>query len=357
MKKALVVLLVLVLALAQFAIAEGAASPLAGLAVKEDGTPMVLGYILNETSSGWMSTSYGYTKALWENAGGEFIGYVSDYDSQYESDSIDQLMELGADAILVHPGDSYAIAPKVQQAMEAGFPVFAMDMGVEGAEVISYVHQDQYSAGAACAQGVMDAFSAENPANVLIIAGGLEQNGAQQRQAGFEDAVADCDYVNIVYTVDTGWSSDKAFDGIMTMFESNPEINCIYTHSDFMMQGIIEGLRTKGRLFPAGEEGHIFMASIDADDLGIATLKDGYLDVIGELNSAMHSVVTINAIIAYLHGIEISNDYLLDTILVTKDNVEEDARWGTLGAKYGDFANWPVLEQDYCDAAALIAAK
>ena len=100
MKKALVFLMVLVLALAQFAIAEGE-SPLAGLAVKEDGTPMVLGYILNETGSGWMSTSYGYTKALWENAGGEFIAYVSDYDSEFESDSIDQLMELNADAILV----------------------------------------------------------------------------------------------------------------------------------------------------------------------------------------------------------------------------------------------------------------
>ena len=45
MKKALVFLMVLVLALAQFAIAEGE-SPLAGLAVKEDGTPMVLGLSL-----------------------------------------------------------------------------------------------------------------------------------------------------------------------------------------------------------------------------------------------------------------------------------------------------------------------
>ena len=354
MKKALVFLMVLVLALAQFAIAEGE-SPLAGLAVKEDGTPMVLGYILNETGSGWMSTSYGYTKALWENAGGEFIAYVSDYDSEFESDSIDQLMELNADAILVHPGDSYAIAPKVQQAMDAGFPVFAVDMGVEGADVVSYIHQDQYAAGAACGQGVMDAFSAENPANVLIIAGGLEQNGAQQRQAGFEDAVADCDYVNIVYTVEASWSSDKAFDGIMTMFESNPEINCIYTHSDIMMQGIIEGLRTKGKLFKRGEEGHIFLASIDGDSLGISTMKDGYLDIIGELNSSMHSVVAINVILAYLHGLEVSDDYLLETVLVTPENVDDAARWGAMAENFGEFENWPVLEQDYCDVVSLLA--
>jgi len=354
MKKVMVILLVLVMALLQVAIAEE--NPLAGLAVREDGTPMVLGYILNETSSGWMSTSYGYTKVLWEKAGGEFIGYVSDYDSEYEADSIDQLMELKVDAILVHPGDSYAIAPKVRQAMEAGFPVFALDMGVEGAEVVSYVHQDQYAAGAACARGVMDAFSADNPANVLIIAGGLEQNGAQQRQKGFEDAVKDCDYVNIVYTVDTGWSSDVAFDGIMTLFESNPEINCLYSHSAFMMQGIIEGLRSKNKLIPRGQEGHIFMASIDADELGLQTIADGYLDIIGELNSSMHSVVAINAILAYLHGFEVQKDYLLDTILVDENNMNDPARWGAMGKNFGDFANWPVLEQDYCDAAALINA-
>ena len=352
MKKILVLLLALSLLLASAAFAE---SPLAGLAVKEDGTPMKLGYILNETSSGWMSTSYGYTKALWENAGGEFIGYVSDYDSQFESDSIDQLIELGVDAILVHPGDSYAIAPKVTEAMGKGFPVFAVDMGVEGAEVVCYVHQDQYSAGAACAKGVMDAFSEENPANVLIIAGGLEQNGAQQRQAGFEDAVKDCPYVNIVHTVDTGWSSDKAFDGIMTMFVSNPEINCIYSHSDFMMQGIIEGMRSSNRLVPKGEEGHVFLASIDADALGLKTMADGYMDVDGELNSAMHSVVVVNAIIAKLHGLDVPSDILLDTVLVTEENMNEDARWGSLGEKYGDFAEWPVLEQDYLDAAKLLA--
>ena len=354
MKKALVILLALVMVLASVAFAE---SPLAGLAVKEDGTPMKLGYILNETGSGWMSTSYGYTKALWENAGGEYIAYVSDYDSAYEADSIDQLMELGVDAILVHPGDSYAIAPKVKEAMDKGFPVFAMDMGVEGAEVITYVHQDQYQAGAACARGVMEAFSAENPAEVLIIAGGLEQNGAQQRQAGFVDAVKDCEYINIVYTAECSWSSDMAFDAIMTMFESNPEINCIYTHSDIMMQGIIEGLRTKGRLAKRGEEGHIFLASIDADELGIKTMADGYMDVNGELNSAMHSVVTVNAILAYLHGIEVPNDIVLETILVDESNMNDDARWGSLGTKFGDFANWPVLEQDYLDAAELVAAK
>ena len=353
MKKVLVILLALALVLAPAALA--AESPLAGIAVKEDGTPMKLGYILNETSSGWMSTSYGYTKALWENADGEFIGYVSDYDSQFEADSIDQLMELGVDAILVHPGDSYAIAPKVSEAMGKGFPVFAMDMGVEGADVVCYVHQDQYSAGAVCAKGVMEAFSAENPAEVLIIAGGLEQNGAQQRQAGFEDAVKDCDYVNIVHTVDTGWSSDKAFDGIMTLFVSNPEINCIYSHSDFMMQGIIEGMRSSNRLAKKGEEGHVFLASIDADELGLATMADGYMDIDGELNSAMHSVVTINAILAYLHGKEVPNDILLDTVLVSEDNMNDDARWGALGSKYGDFAEWPVLEQDYLDVVKLLA--
>lgn len=330
-------------------------SPLTGLAVKEDGTPYVLGYILNETSSGWMSTSYGYTKALWENAGGEFIGYVSDYNSEFEADSIDQLMELGADAILVHPGDSYAIAPKAQQAMDAGFPVFAIDMGVEGAKVNCYVHQDQVVAGEVCAKAVIEHFSAENPANVLIIAGGLEQNGAQQRQKGFEDAIADCDYVNIVYTVDTGWSSDKAYDGIQTLFESNPEINCIYSHSDFMMQGIIEALRAQNRLFKSGEEGHVFLCSIDADALGLATVADGYMDAIGELNSAMHSVVAINVVLGQLHGLEYPDDIMLNTETVTGKNLDDDARWGSLAEKFGDFANWPVIEQDYYDVAKLLA--
>jgi ABC-type sugar transport system substrate-binding protein len=329
---------------ADAAAVEDADNPLAGKAVDENGDPYLLGYVLNETSSGWMSANLGYTKSLWERAGGEFVSYVSDYDLNLETSMMNDLEQLDPDAILVHPSDSAAIAPAVQNALDAGYPVFAVDMAVTGADVKSYVHIDQVKLGEACGQYIADNFSADNPAVVLEIAGGLQQSGAQQRMEGFHNIVEPLDYAEIVQTVDTGWSSDVAFDGIQDAFERNADINVLYTHSDFMMQGILEGLRVKGKLNPAGEEGHIVLCSIDGDPTGLQGIRDGYIDAIAEHNPVLHAAVTINVILAELYGQPYEADYTLPVTLITPENVESMDRWANLPA--GEYGSWPVMIQD-----------
>lgn len=321
-------------------------NPLAGLAVKEDGTPYLLGYIFNETGSGWMSNNVGYVESLWKRAGGEFYSFCSDYDLNKEISAMDDLKQMSPDAILVHPSDSSAIAPAVQSAMDEGYPVFAVDMGVIGTTPTSFVHADQVEMGKACGEYIKANFSEENPALVLEIAGGLQQDGAQQRQRGFHEAVEGVPYITIVQTIDGNWESDKAFDGVQDAFERNPDINVIYTHSDIMMQGIIEGLRVKDRLIPRGEEGHITICSIDGDQTGMKAIRDGYVDAIAENNPVMHAAVVINVILSYLHGETVEEDYMLEVPVITADNVDSDQWWANLPV--GEFDNWPVMEQDFC---------
>jgi len=319
-------------------------NPLAGMAVDENGDPYLLGYILNETSSGWMSAGLGYITSIWERAGGEIVSYVSDYDMALELSMFDDLKQLDPDVILVHPSDSAAIAPAVQTARDEGYPVFAMDMAVTGADVDSYIHIDQVQLGEGCGRFVAENFSADNPAVILEIAGGLQQSGAQQRMEGFHNIIDEVDYAEIIQVVDTGWSSDVAFDGIQDAFERDDTINVLYTHSDFMMQGILEGLRAKGKLIPAGEEGHILLCSIDGDPTGLKGMRDGYIDAIAEHSPVLHVAISVNVMLAELYGKDYVQDYTLPVIMITPDNVESMDRWANLPS--GEFDNWPVLDQD-----------
>ena len=311
------------LALALFAGAVVAAdNPLSGKAVGENGKPYLLGYVLNETSSGWMSANANYTKSLWERAGGVFRMFASDYDLNKEISMMNDLLQMDPSAILVHPSDSFAIAPAVKAAVDAGYPVVAVDMGVEGTPVTSYVHHNQRDLGRVVGEYFIKAFSPSNPGRILEIAGGLEQNGAQQRQEGFHKAIEGVDYLEIVQIIDTGWSSDVAFSGIQDAFQRNPGINALYTHSDFMMPGIIEGLRSQGKLIPAGQPGHIILGSIDADQRGLQNIRDGYIDVNAENNPVLHGAVAVNVILAKLYGQPIKTDYTLAVNAVTNDNVD-----------------------------------
>ena len=327
---------------------EAVENPLAGMAVDENGEPYVLGYVMNEVSGGFMSGSYNYTKMVWEAAGGKFLSYISDYDYQYESDSVKELVDLGADAILVHPGDSYAIAPAVQDAMDAGVPVFALDMGVIGADVTSYVRADLYELGKADAEIVMEHFSEENPAHVLVVAGAMNQNGAVERDNGFKDTVADCPYVDIVYTIDTGWSNDTAYNGIQDLFTSNPEINCVFCHAYFLINGTLEGLRAANKLFPnTDEENHIFLVTTDGDQIANKAIQDGYVDADADLCCMEQTAIAVNAILTKLYGGEVEKDYIIPATVVDINNCLEPDKWGAAPA--GEYDKWPIfIEQDIC---------
>ena len=261
-----------------------------------------------------------------------------------ELSMFDDMKQLEPDVILVHPSDSAAIAPAVQVARDEGYPVFAVDVGVVGADVDSYIHIDQVELGAACGEFIKSKFSADNPAVIIEIAGGLQQNIAQQRLEGFHKVIDDVPYAEIVQTIDTGWSSDVAFDGIQDAFERNDNINVLYTHSDFMMQGILEGLRAKNRLIPAGQEGHIVLCSIDGDPTGLKGMRDGYIDAIAEHNPVLHAAIAVNVMLAELYGQPYENDYLLPVVLITPENIESMDRWANLPS--GEFDTWPVLDQD-----------
>jgi ribose transport system substrate-binding protein len=195
--------------------------------------------------------------------------------------------------------------------------------------------------GRQCGEYVKSQFSPENPGVILEIAGGLEQDGAQKRQKGFHEVVEACDYLSIIQVIDTGWSSDVAFSGIQDAFERSDTINCIYSHSDFMMQGVIEGLRVKNKLVPAGQDGHIIIASIDGDSTGLQAIRDGSVDMIAENSPLMHMAVTMNVILAELYGQPYEKEYSLPVNVITAEDASDPNLWGNL-----EVGAAPYVEQD-----------
>jgi ribose transport system substrate-binding protein len=316
---------------------------LEGLAVKEDGTPMLLGYITNEVMSGWMSTNVNYTKSLWERAGGEFVTFCSNYDISLEISQVDDLIELEPDAILFHPSDSSAIAPAVEKVNSLGIPTFAVDVAVE-APVISFIRTDADINGAVPAEYLKEVFSEDNPAKIIELMGGLEQSIAVGRRDGFNAVVDEVPYMEVVTQIDTKWLSENAMNAVMDSLERYPDANCVFAHSTMFVPGALNGLDLAGKLVPMGEEGHIVLVSIGSDVPGLEAIRDGYMDASAAHDSAIHAVVTVKAILAYLHGHDVPEDIMIDPLLITEENVDDPNHEGNLPAEAWD--EWPVLKQD-----------
>jgi len=318
---------------------------IAGLAVKKDGSPYMLGVVANEMRSGWMTAWIGYSKSLWERMGGRFNFFVSEYNMDVELAQMTDLMQLKPDCIFVHPSDSHAIVPAVDKARAAGYPVIAVDVGVTGTAVDGFVHINQQDMGKGCAQYVAKAFSASNPAVVLELCGGLEQDIAIERRDGFDNEVKNVPYIKIVQEIDTKWSADTAMQSVQDALERDPTINCIYGHSDFFVQGILQGLKLKNKLIPAGQKGHIVVCSIDGDPTGLKGIRDGFIDADAENNPVLFAAVAVNMAIAKVHGLDIPSEIVLSPAVITKATVGAPERWGLLPS--GQFEKWPVLNQSF----------
>ncbi len=65
---------------------------------------------------------------------------ASDVDTQVEA--IQRLVSQQVDVLLIGPIDSYGLGPVVQQAIDAGIPVVAVDMAIEGCQLACTVLSD-----------------------------------------------------------------------------------------------------------------------------------------------------------------------------------------------------------------------
>src|SRR5690606_5850848 len=78
----------------------------------------------------------------------------------------------------------------------------------------------------------------------MILIGDLGDINAVYRRQGFNEAVARYpDLVEVVAEVPTEWNQEKALAGVTNALQAHPDINFIFTSSDFLFPSIISALR------------------------------------------------------------------------------------------------------------------
>jgi ABC-type sugar transport system substrate-binding protein len=250
--------------------------------------------------------------------------------------------------VVVKAADSAAIVPAIRQLNNAKIPVVTIDVRPEaGCEVLTHIQSDQIQLGGLGAQYLADQFRKEGKVGkVISIMGQLEIVLGRERQAGFEAVAAkNSDVLQMLdYKVEAKWANELAYTATKDGFTRYPDANAIFVMSDCMLVGVIQALREIGRLYPIGDSRHIAIASIDADENGIKAINDGYLDVAIEHNASLHSDIATRVIIDYLHGKTVPKEIIFEPFVVTKQNVNDPARWGAADLKSID--KWPPMKHD-----------
>jgi len=277
----------------------------------------------------------------------------ANFDAEAQANEVDFWISLGVDAIVVVPIDSKAICASVTKAKEAGIPFFTIDRAPTGCEIDMTVQADNEQggkqSGEAIAAFLKEKYGTEK-GTVLELQGDMGQNVAQLRSKGFNDVMAQYPDVTVI-SKPTEWKGEKFQSATLDVVGSQ-EVDAIYAHSDTVgTLPILSALEQLEKKIPAGQEGHIFLATIDGSNTCLTAIREGFQDQCSSQPNPDFGIL-VNYIEMVLNGEAIKEGPVvkegapwspasivksdtgmmlnLATTNVTKDNVDATNLWGNI---------------------------
>lgn len=140
------------------------------------------------------------------------------------------------------------------------------------------------------------------PITPLILVGALQDTNAIGRRDGFFNVI---NRYNERYPglfkdpieVATEWDAATALANLEAAITANPDVDFIFTSSDFLFPTIRSVLEPRGMWVPAGEAGHVLMGGLDGDATACKLIDEGYVDATGVQNLFFEAELTMNAIL------------------------------------------------------------
>lgn len=252
----------------------GAQSPSASIEVMDPGAAAGAKLIVNMKGPGggnpfWAAVEKGAreTGAAWGvDLTVEAPPVESDVQSQISQ--IEDAITKGAKGIAIAPTDPAALAPVLQQAMDAGVKVVFIDTKGSN-EGVTFIGTDNAAGAALAAQYLCDNLTAGD--KVAILQGLITQSTGQARYEGSKAGVTACG-LTLVAEVPAEWDTAKAQAATEDILAGNPDIKGIFASNDNMALGAVEALRAQDLL------AQVIVVGFDANPNAAAAILAGDME-------------------------------------------------------------------------------
>ena len=241
MKKLTAILIVLVLALASFAVATA----------EED--TLTFGYIAYQMSDIWNEYSSKAFEYAAEQNGVDVMVLDSGNKIDQSISAMESLIQAEVDGISIFPISPEQAAQLITMANEAGIPIT-----VENTDVAAVADEDDYIACVGCVYGDIGyaaiKWLAENveDAKVFYCAGAVGGGVFEAYKEGVDKALEDyADSIELVGLLNSdAWSTEDGLNLTTNFINSGTEFNCIFANNDQIAQGCYQACEEAGLELP-----------------------------------------------------------------------------------------------------------
>jgi ABC-type sugar transport system substrate-binding protein len=209
---------------------------------------------------------------------------IADGDANRQLEQIRNFVTRKVDGIIAVPKDRKAILPAVKAANAAGIPVVLFNRPADpgDAHAVAVVADNFTLARDTVAFMVSEAAKTGRKHKAAILVGDLKDINSIGRQDGFDAALRGHEaVVEVVARIPTEWNQEKALAGLVNALQANPQIDFVFSSSDFLFPSVISALKNAGKYRKIGEPGHVILGGFDGDATAYQMLREGYLDATG----------------------------------------------------------------------------
>ncbi|CAG8863076.1 Ribose import binding protein RbsB [Pseudomonas fluorescens] len=227
-------------------------------------------------------------------------GIKDESDTSNQIRIVEQMIVSGVTALVIAPADSKALVPVVKKAMDAGITVVNIDNRLDPDVLksksisVPFVGPDNRK-GAQLVGDYLAQQKLKAGDQVGIIEGVPTTTNAQQRTAGFQDAMAAA-RMNVVSVQSGNWEIDKGNAVAAAMLNEYPELKALLAGNDSMALGAVSAVRA------AGKTGQVQVVGYDNINAIKPMLKDGRVLATLEQHGAGQAVYGIQAALQMIKG-------------------------------------------------------
>jgi len=285
----------------------------------------------------WVASRDAITAEV-EARGGEVLEAVANNDANRQLEQVNNFIAKGVDGIVIASKDAQSVVPIVRAANKAGIPIVLYNRppGEGAGKCVTVVADNVEITRKTVTYMCEQAKTRGGKYKALILVGDLADANAIARRDGFEEAVKPYgDVIQVVSRVPTEWNQEKALAGLTNALQANPDVNFIFTSSDFLFPSIVSALKQAGKYRKIGEDGHVLLGGFDGDATAYRMLVDKYLDADGVQDVVFECKESVRAVFEMKAGKDLPAVIRDPGFVIHQANLEEAKKnmWGATPPK------------------------
>jgi ABC-type sugar transport system substrate-binding protein len=248
-----------------------------------DGDLTTVGFVAVGPEGAWREANEkNIQETFTEDAGFELkYAPATNLDQKSQIDAFTSFVDEGVDVILLSATEASGWEDSLKRAQEAEIPVILLDRGIEPDDDSLYVTRiapDNVNVAGAVGDWAVETFP--EGASYFTLEGVPGLSVVNERNEGFEAAIAGADGWNKIGAQTANWTADEGKSVIETVLKENPDLQFVFAQNDEMGIGAAAAVLAAG-LTPGTD---VKIATIDGTTPALEALAAGELSFVAQYN-------------------------------------------------------------------------